>query len=453
MRAARRLGGIAVLTVLAVAVFAGWPFSASTSARLVSVQPLPDGSVCEWQQGAGGTPPDAVLALLHGEQQREALFTNWQQGLQQRNLFAAMQRGRGGAIPDPLIELSRSPLSTLRDTYPTYTAVAVNLQTDEVILQDNNLWGTRIFNRLDDTPPDAEFLEPKRIISGPETHIQFNNGLYLDQANGDMYSVESDVGDKMVVFSAGATGDVAPARELVTPHRAYNVAVDEAKQELYITREYPGEVVVYRKQASGTEKPLRILLGDKTGLEAPHGIAVDEKNQLFFVNNWGFADGLTLAGSGRYNLPSIKVYALGASDNTPPLRVIQGDRTQLNWPGAMSLDPETGDLYVANDVDHSVLVFSGSAYINGNVPPARVIKGSRTGLRNPTGVFVDTKHQELWVSNLGNSSAVAFPLSANGDVEPLRTIRSAPEGHLSLIFGRTTGVTFDTNRQELIVPN
>ena len=452
MHVARRLIGIAVLTVVAVMVLANWPFSASTSARLVSVQPLPDGSVCEWQQG-GMTTPSAVLASVHGEQRREAFFTEWQQGLQQRNLFAAMQRGGGGPIPEPLVELSRAPLSTLRDTYPTYTAVVVNLLTDEVVLMDNNLWSVRVFNRLGDTPPGAESLEPKRIIAGSESHIQFNNGLYLDQANGDMYSVESDVGDKMVVFSVEATGNVPPSRELVTPHRAYNIAVDEEKQELYVSREYPGEVVVYRKQASGNEKPLRVLQGDKTGLEAPHGIAIDEENQLLFVNNWGLADGLTLAGSGRFNPPSIKVYALGASDNTPPLRVIQGDRTQLNWPGAMSLDPETGDLYVANDVDHSVLVFSGSAYINGNVPPARVIKGSRTGLRNPTGVFVDTQHQELWVSNLGNSSAVAFPLSANGDVEPLRTIRSAPEGHLSMIFGRTTGVTFDTNRQELIVPN
>jgi 6-phosphogluconolactonase (cycloisomerase 2 family) len=451
MRAARN---VVALAILAVTVVALRPFTASVSARLVSVQHLPEGSLCEWEQGPRGILPDLPMAPLQQARLQQArFFTELQQGLQQRTLFAPLQQRRSGVVPDPLIELARSPVRTLRDTYATYTAIALNFQTDEVILQDNNLWATRIFNRLDDTPAGAESLKPKREISGPETELQINNGLYVDPENGDMYSVESDVGDKMVVFSRDAQGNVQPKRRLETPHRVYNIAVNEEKQELYITREYPGEVVVYRKQASGTEQPLRILHGDNTGLEAPHGLAIDVKNQLLFVNNWGLADGLTLSGSGRFNPPSIKVYPLDAKNNTRPVRVIQGDRTQLNWPGAMSLDPDTGDLYVANDVEHSILVFRGASHINGNVPPTRVIKGARTGLRNPTGVFVDARHQELWVSNLGNASAAVYPLTASGDVAPLRTIRSAPRGHATLTLGRSTAVTYDSKRQELLVPN
>jgi DNA-binding beta-propeller fold protein YncE len=196
-----------------------------------------------------------------------------------------------------------------------------------------------------------------------------------------------------------------------------------------------------------------MLQGINTGLEAPHGLAVDVKNQLLYVDNWGMTDQIALPGSGRFNPPSIKVYPLNAKGDTPPVRVIQGDNTQLNWPGAMALDSETGDLYVANDVNHSVLVFGGIAYINGNVPPTRVIKGDRTGLQNPTGVFIDARHQELWVSNLGNSSATVYPLKAGGNVAPLRTIRSAPRGHQSLTFGRSAAVAYDSNREEMLVPN
>ena len=202
-----------------------------------------------------------------------------------------------------MVELARPPVRTLQDTYPTFTAVGVNLKTDEVILQDNNLWSARIYDRLDDTPASAQFLEPKRIVSGPDTHLQFNNGLYIDQANGDMYSVESDVGDRMVVFSGDARGNAEPKRILVTPHRVYNIAVDEEKQELYMTREYPAEVHVYRKEAEGTERALRILQGTNTGLETPHGIVVDVENQLLYVNNWGLTDQNSLAGSGGFNLP------------------------------------------------------------------------------------------------------------------------------------------------------
>ena len=144
---------------------------------------------------------------------------------------------------------------------------------------------------------------------------------------------------------------------------------------------------------------------------------------------------------------------LNASGDVAPIRVIEGNRTQLNWPGNMALDRETGDLYVANDMGHSVLVFTGMAFVRGNVPPTRVIKGDRTALSYPTGVAVDAKNQELWVSNLGNASAVAFPLKATGNVAPLRVVRAAPLAHKSLTFGRTAAVAYDTNRQEILVPN
>lgn len=119
----------------------------------------------------------------------------------------------------------------------------------------------------------------------------------------------------------------------------------------------------------------------------------------------------------------------------------------------MAVDQETGELYVANSMGHSVLVFTGMTSAQGNVAPSRVLKGSRTGLVYPTGVFVDAVHQELWISNLGNSSATVYPLKASGDVAPLHAIRGAPRTHRSLTFGRTAAVAYDRNRQEILVPN
>ncbi len=55
---------------------------------------------------------------------------------------------------------------------------------------------------------------------------------------------------------------------------------------------------------------------------------------------------------------AIKVYALDASGDAKPLRVITGDKTQLDWPAAMKFNPENGDLYVANDIGQSILVCS-----------------------------------------------------------------------------------------------
>jgi len=210
-------------------------------------------------------------------------------------------------------------------------------------------------------------------------------------------------------------------------------------------------VAVYRKEADGDEKPKRLLQGESTRLSDAHGIAIDTKNKLLFVNNWGNISDYQVVGTGRFEGPSITVYPIDANGDTPPLRVIQGPKTQLNWPAAMALDPDTGDLYVANDVGQSILVFRGTE--QGDVPPRRVIKGQKTNLSYPTGVFIDVQNKELWASNLGNSSTTVYPLMASGDVAPLRTIRSAPSGKISLRFGKTQAVAYDSKRQEILVPN
>ena len=211
--------------------------------------------------------------------------------------------------------------------------------------------------------------------------------------------------------------------------------------------------MVYRKDASGEEQPLRRIAGDNTGLDAPHGIAVDEKSRLLFVNTWGHHSNFRVAGTGKYLPPAIQVYSLEASGDAKPLRVITGAKTQLNWPAAMKFNPDNGDLYVANDIGQSILVFANASSAQGDVAPVRIIKGPSTRLRNPTGVALDRKNQELWVSNLGNSSATAYPLMANGDVAPLRVIRSAEESKRGVNFGRTAAVTYDPVRQEILVPN
>lgn len=449
--------GIVVLTAAAIVIGIAAFGPRAGAARLVSIQQVPDAGMCAWDPDAAGAPIDPADSL----KSTASAFHLGAQRLRPGIVFAALQEGsapreqeRRPPPAPPLREINRQPkFRILGDSYPTFTAVGVNTLTDEIVIQDNNLWATWVFDRLANTPAEAPKTTPKRIIQGDKTDIQFNNGVYVDPKNGDIYSVESDTGDRMVVFSHDAQGNVVPKRRLHTPHRVYSIAVDEAREELYISVEYPPEIVVYRKSANGEDQPLRRIAGPRARLEAPHGIVVDEKNQLLYVNHWGQAADFQNPGTGHFNDPGINIYPLGASGDVAPVRVIEGDRTQLNWPGNMALDRETGELYVANDMGHSVLVFRGMAYVRGNVPPARVIKGDRTGLLNPTGVAVDTKNRELWVSNLGNASAVVFSLQASGNIAPLRIVRSAPRNHKSLTFGRTAAVAYDSNREEILVPN
>lgn len=447
--------------------------SPTDTSRLVSIQhlPLPEPDMCAWVSplafdaefsppAGGDVSSDAEDPLAAFRKGRPGAFLMASLGppdlltsLHQGNLYAALRQLTSASPAPRAAERTLTALRTVRDTHPTYSAIAVDVNSNEIILQDNNLWSYRVFNRTDSTPAGVELTQPKRIVQGDRTALQFNNGLYVDPKNGDIYSVESDTGDKLVVFPREADGNVPPKRILNTPHRVYNVAVDDARGELFVTVEYPPEVVVYRKSAGGDEQPIRRIQGDGTGLDAPHGIAVDEKNQLLYVNTWGHHSNFKIPGTGRFYPPAIKVYALNARGDAPPLRVITGEKTQLNWPAAMKLNPETGDLYVANDINQSVLVFRNAAAAQGNVAPVRVLTGDKTRLRNPTGVALDLKNQELWVSNLGNASATVYPLMATGNVAPLRVIRSAPEGKQSLNFGRTAAVAYDSRREQLLVPN
>src|SRR3989449_11446126 len=114
-----------------------------------------------------------------------------------------------------------------------------------------------------------------------------------------------DTADSMIVFPGGANGDVAPIRKLNTPHRNFATAVNEETGEIYITIQNPPKVMVYRKEANGDEKPLRVLEGEHTRLYDTHGIALDVKKNMMFVGTWGIAIDYRLAVSARIYSRSI----------------------------------------------------------------------------------------------------------------------------------------------------
>ncbi|MCZ6489314.1 MAG: hypothetical protein O7A06_02145 [Acidobacteria bacterium] len=416
--------------------------------QLFSVEPLPmmDGGMCQW---VPASTPTRLMAALRQER------------------LSARVATASPADTRAAVAVNRAPVRVIRDPYPTYSAVAVDPIRDEIVLQDENLFQILVYDRLTNTPPTAAMSEPKRVIGGHDTKVEFNCGLYIDPESGDIYSINNDTVDTMVVFSRNARGNVHPDRELHTPHRTYGIAVDEKAQELFLTVQHPPAVAVYRKMAQDDEEPLRILGGPNTQLEDTHGIALDTKNGWMFVGNHGavaydqFGEGSSgnpqerrrnlIPGTGRFEPPSITVHPIKASGDEPPLRIIEGSKTQLNWPAQMYVDEEHGELFVANDVGDSILVFRVTD--NGNVAPLRVLQGPKTGLKNPTGVSVDTKNQELVVANMGNHTATVYPRTAQGDTAPLRTIRAGPLGKRALAIGNPGAVGYDSKREEILVPN
>jgi DNA-binding beta-propeller fold protein YncE len=262
---------------------------------------------------------------------------------------------------------------------------------------------------------------------------------------------------------------VPPVRALRTGSelRGRGLAVDDDHEELFVTSQHNSAVAVFRKQASGDDAPLRVLQGDRTRLANPHGIALDRRNGLIFVTNHGqvssrlaepgrilnrvLGQSLAVLGSGRFLSPSITVHRRLASGDEPPLRIIEGPRTQLNWPAGLVVDEARGEVYVANDKANTVLVFAADAA--GDAAPIRMLKGPDTALGSPGGLFLDQKHDELWVSNYGTHTLTVYPRTAAGNTPPRRRIRSAPLGSEALMIGNPGALAYDTKREEILVPN
>ena len=399
--------------------------------ELVSVQPLPElgGEMCL---------PTEMASLGLSEASPESLFALMQQS------------PPGSASPDTArrVVIDRTPVRMIKDGYPGFSGLVVDAIRNEIVVNDENLFQIVTYDRTANTPPTAVLTEPKRVIAGRDAIIDFQCGIYVDPKTGDIYSLSNDVGDVVSVYKYGSQGNTAPDRVLHTG-RGYGLAVDEERQELYVSQH--NSVDVYRKEARGDEKPLRTLRGPKTHIGSIQGIAIDKRrNELFLSNHGNFGTGRSEGGA-HYESSLITVYPLNAQGNVAPTRVIQGPKTQLNHPGLISVGEDRGELYVANNLDDSVLIFGPDA--NGDVEPLRVIKGAKTGLKEPRSVFYDSKNDELVVSNLGNHSIVIFPRAANGNVAPLRTIRSAPQGKLALGMANPGAVGYDSRRDQILAPN
>jgi DNA-binding beta-propeller fold protein YncE len=392
----------------------------------------------------------------------------------------------------------RKPLRVVADPDFAFAGIAVDPVRNEVVMADENKSHLIVYDRLENTPATAARSEPKRELGGAKSFLEFVSSVYIDPASGDFYGINNDTMNWMPVFGRDARGNVAPKRALATPQGSFGIAVDEDARELFITDQDDHAVLVFDKEArnanpdpnrrtqrvelggapapgDASSSPRRILQGTRTGLADPHGIALDPKRGELFVSNWGTSNERpsleeaarsvgredrkdfpvsrfhALPGSGKIRPPSITVYPKNARSDTPPLRIIRGPKTQLNWPTALAVHPDRGELFVANDSGDSVEVFRTDA--TGDVAPIRILKGRRSLIKNPTGVAIDLENNELWVANFGNHSATVYRIDAKGDVAPLRVIRSAPVTSPTPMISNAHTMAFDTKREQLLVAN
>jgi hypothetical protein len=173
-------------------------------------------------------------------------------------------------------------------------------------------------------------------------------------------------------------------------------------------------IAVFARLANGNTTPLRSIEGQGTKLaRTMHAIAYDYVHDEIVVTN-PFAE-------------AVLFFRAEATGEEPPIRVIQGPRTHLTYPGgpldAVALDAVHGEVYVPLRQTGAILVFPRTA--NGDVAPVRILRGPKTQLA-PERVAVDPVNNLLLVGNLNPPAILVFNRTDQGDVSP-RTVIAGPK--------------------------
>jgi hypothetical protein len=147
----------------------------------------------------------------------------------------------------------------------------------------------------------------------------------------------------------------------------HGIAYDPVHDEIMVPVALSGAVLVFRGGATGAEAPVRVIQGQKTQLVRPHTIAVDPINNEIIV--------------GDPSNRSITIFNRLANGDVAPIRMIRGPLTGIHTVVGVGADPVTGLIFGASRsigvTDSGILMFDRKA--SGNVPPVRKITGPHTG--------------------------------------------------------------------------
>ena len=72
--------------------------------------------------------------------------------------------------------IDRPPARFIKDSNPSFSAVAVDSDHNMLVVADENLFQILEYDPRENTPPQARLTEPKRIISGTNTKAEMMCG-------------------------------------------------------------------------------------------------------------------------------------------------------------------------------------------------------------------------------------------------------------------------------------
>jgi len=250
---------------------------------------------------------------------------------------------------------------------------------------------------------------------------------------------------QIAVFARSAKEDTPYLRSIegqksLLGRTMHDIAFDAIHDEIAVTSPLAQAILSFRGAANGEEAPLRVIQGDKTQIK---GVGATGKVSIDPVHNE-----IILATPDQ----TILTFDRMANGNVPPKRVLGGNDTELslgeqNTGGGnvpcIRVDPIHNLLLVpvsGRGGGGRVLVFDRTA--SGNTPPKAVIKGP-VGMGNQFEVYAPK--MRLITHTRGNIEIWKIPMSGESTEPPLKI--PAPLGRQS----GDIGIVLDPLHKEVII--
>ncbi len=273
----------------------------------------------------------------------------------------------------------------------------------------------------------------------------------------------------MAVFShvhAGENGtkpapeDIQPVRMIADPYPAFNgIAVDPANGLVVMSDPNRKSLLTYDRlrgaSSSAASLPVHQVIGPDTFLGMIAGVALDPLHREAYTANNDIED-------------TVVVMPYDATGDVKPARIFSVPHQA--W--GLALGRASDEIAVTVEVQNTIVFYRRQ--VQGVEPPVRMIRGQKTGLADPHGIYWDEAHRELGVANHGNFKGVVrntgggcedapeadaddaveagqfkppsvsiYSASAKGNAAPLRTISGTKTG-LDWPMGIAQEPTHDT---------
>jgi hypothetical protein len=186
--------------------------------------------------------------------------------------------------------------------------------------------------------------------------------------------------------------DIPAARMVVDPYPALNgIAVDPQNDVVIASDPNRKSLLLYDRTRNAAEngqtRPVRQIIGPATYIGMVASVVVDSQRREIFTTNNDIED-------------TVVVMPYSAKGNAAPKRVLSVPHQA--W--GLALGKSTDELAVTAEIFNAVVFYRREA--KGVEAPVRVIRGPKTRLADPHGIYWDDVNAEIGVANHGNFRGV-----------------------------------------------